>query len=114
MEAGEAGRWARETALPLIRGFAAFSDGDHDSAIDALLPARAIANRFGGSHAQRDIIDWTLTEAAIQAGRTSLASALANERLAHKPRSPVARLLVARSRDATAQAPSRMVADLAA
>ena len=98
MEDNEAGRWARETALPLIGGFTAFMNGDHDAAVEALLPARTIANSFGGSHAQRDIIDWTLAEAAVRAGRTPLASALANERLAHKPRSPAARLLLARSR----------------
>lgn len=99
LDAGEAGRWARETALPLIRGFAAFADGDYDAAVDALLPARRIANSFGGSHAQRDIIDWTLAEAAVRAGHAALAAALAHERLARKPRSPIDRLLLERSRD---------------
>ena len=52
-------------------------------------PRRSIANRFGGSHAQRDVIDWTLTEAALRAGLDDLAEALAHERLALKPHSPV-------------------------
>ena len=62
--------WAQQTGLPLIEGFQAFWRGDYETAIAKLHPARFIANTFGGSHAQRDIIDWTLTEAALQ-GRIS-------------------------------------------
>jgi hypothetical protein len=46
-----------------------------------------IANRFGGSHAQRDVIDWTLTEAALRGKRQTVAEALARERLAQRPHS---------------------------
>ena len=60
--------------------------------------ARFIANSFGGSHAQRDIIDWTLTEAAIRGGMTGMAEALANERVALKPHSPVNRDFLGRAR----------------
>ena len=38
-----------------------------------LRPIRAIAHRFGGSHAQRDVIDLTLIEAALRAGDGALA-----------------------------------------
>ncbi|NLD70538.1 MAG: tetratricopeptide repeat protein, partial [Limnobacter sp.] len=55
------------------------------------------AQRFGGSHAQRDVIELTLSEAALRTGDTALATALANERLAMRPRSPLARLLVQRA-----------------
>jgi hypothetical protein len=72
-----------------VQGFRAFRRGDYAGATERLLPARAIANRFGGSHAQRDVIDWTLTEAALRAGLDDLAEALAHERLALKPRSPI-------------------------
>jgi hypothetical protein len=75
--------------LPLIEGFAAFWRGDYQTAAELLHGARYIANSFGGSHAQRDIIDWTLTEAAVRGGLTPLGEALANERLALKPHSPV-------------------------
>ncbi len=85
----EAERWGRETALPLIEGFAAFWRGDHARAVDLLLGARRIAGRFGGSHAQRDVIDWTLTEAALRGGLRGVAEALAQERLALRPHSPV-------------------------
>jgi hypothetical protein len=83
--------WGRRTAVSLIEGFAAFWHGYYEAAADCLHGARFIANSFGGSHAQRDIIDWTLAEAAVRGGLTRLAEALANERLALKPHSPVNR-----------------------
>lgn len=90
-EGGETAGWAAAIALPLVEGFTAFWRGDHAAATDRLFPARGIANAFGGSHAQRDIIDWTLAEAALRGGDTALAGALAQERLALKPHSVVNR-----------------------
>ena len=97
-EASEVAAWSKRTALPLVEGFVAFWRGDYQTAADRLHSARYIANSFGGSHAQRDIIDWTLTEAAIRGGLTNLAEALANERLALKPRSGINRGLLSRTR----------------
>lgn len=94
---GETARWARATGLPLIEGFAAFWRGDHATAAERLFGARQIVGAFGGSHAQRDVIDWTLTEAALRGGLNRLAEALANERLALKPHSPVNRSFLARA-----------------
>ena len=54
-------------------------------------------SRFGGSHAQRDVIDLTLIEAALRAGQQSIATALASERLAMRPKSPLSRLFVQRA-----------------
>ncbi|MCP1199517.1 hypothetical protein [Notoacmeibacter sp. MSK16QG-6] len=85
----ETARWAKVTGLPLIKGFRAFWEGKYDEAVEVLHGARFVANSFGGSHAQRDIIDWTLTEAAVRSGNKHAAEALANERLALKPHSPV-------------------------
>jgi len=85
----EAASWGKRFALPLVEGFAAFWRRDYDRAADLLFGARFIAYGFGGSNAQRDIIDWTLTEAAIRSKRTVLAQALAHERLALKPHSPI-------------------------
>ncbi len=85
----ETARWAHATAIPLIEGFAAFWTGDYRRAVEILHPVRFIANQFGGSHAQRDIIDWTLIEAAIRGGLRDVAQALTNERLAIKPHSGV-------------------------
>ena len=103
-EASEAAAWGRRTALPLVEGFSAFWRGDYAAAADCLHGARFIANSFGGSHAQRDIIDWTLTEAAVRGGSTALAEALASERLALKPHSPVNKAFLSRSRGAASPA----------
>jgi hypothetical protein len=94
----EARRWAQQTGGALIEGFAAFWRGDYAAAVERLHGSRHIANAFGGSHAQRDVIDWTLTEAAVRAGLRDLAEALAHERLALKPHSLVNRSFLSRSR----------------
>lgn len=93
----EVSHWAWETGLPLIEGFTAFWRGDYRKATEHLHSARYIANTFGGSHAQRDLIDWTLAEAAVRGNLTGLAEAMANERLAIKPHSTVNRRLLLRS-----------------
>lgn len=98
-ESPEVLRWARQTGLPLVEGFVSFWRGDYADAAQKLHSARYIANTFGGSHAQRDIIDWTLTEAALRAGMRDLAEALANERLELKPHSVVNRSFAARLKD---------------
>jgi hypothetical protein len=79
----------REVGLPAVRGIRAFGRGAFDEAVEYLLPLRAKAQLFGGSHAQRDVLSWTLTEAAIRAGDNTMAVALAAERLAGKPNSPL-------------------------
>lgn len=96
--AAEVWHWGQHPGLALIEGFSAFWYGDYASAVYHLQGSRHIANAFGGSHAQRDIIDWTLTEAAVRAGLADLAEALAHERLALKPHSPLNRSFLARSR----------------
>ena len=94
---GELGDWARRYGLPLSEGFAAYWRGDHAAAVKRLLDARSIVNGFGGSHAQRDIIDLTLVEAAIAGGDFYLARSFANQRCALKPASLMNRDLLARS-----------------
>jgi len=102
--------WGRKTAVPLIEGFVAFWHGDYERAAERLYGARAISNSFGGSHAQRDIIDWTLTEAAARAGLGRLTEALANERLALKPHSPVNRSFLERARKVVEETPAVVAA----
>jgi hypothetical protein len=104
-EATPLAEWIRASGLPLVQGFRAFWGGDYRAATELLLPARSIANRFGGSHAQRDVIDWTLTEAAIRGRLTGLAEALAHERLALKPHSVVNRAFLGRARGEPAAGP---------
>ncbi len=88
---GTVAMMSREIGVPACEGLAAFGQGNYAQAIELLLPLRAKANRFGGSHAQRDMFSWTLTEAAIRVGNRALADALVAERLSWKPQSPVNR-----------------------
>jgi len=88
---------SREVGLPVARALDAFGRGRYEIVIDELLPVRAHVNRFGGSHAQRDVVHLTLVEAALRGGRTSLARALAAERVGVKPSSPFNWRLTARA-----------------
>jgi hypothetical protein len=56
-----------------------------------------IAARFGGSDAQRDVLDLTLIEAALRSRNAALATALAAERLDARHESPLAQLLARRA-----------------
>lgn len=94
----EVAAWARATGLPLIEGFKAFWQGRYGEAVRLLHGARYIVNTFGGSHAQRDVIDWTLTESAVRSGNAGIAEAFARERLALKPHSPVNRRFLERAK----------------
>lgn len=56
-------------------------EGRHDEAVEGLLAIRDATFRFGGSHAQRDLVEQTLLAASIRAGRRSLARHLLDERV---------------------------------
>lgn len=75
----------RDIGLPVVRGLTAFNRGDYGAAVEHLLPARVDLWKLGGSYAQRDVIDWTLTEAATRAGLRDVAVSLAHGRLAARP-----------------------------
>ena len=79
----------RDVAVPVAEAMARFVDGDYAAAVEGLLPVEASLWRMGGSIAQRDLVEWTLTEAAIRAGNRNIALSLANERLALRPKSVV-------------------------
>ena len=59
--------------------------GRHAEAAELLRRVRPVAARFGGSHAQRDLLDLTLIEAAERAGNAHLADALRRERAFVRP-----------------------------
>ena len=82
---------AREVGLPLMRGLLCLARGDADAAADTMWPARLQAQRLGGSHAQRDLVDLTLLHAASQGHRQALGRALLNERRMAKPATPLTR-----------------------
>ena len=71
---------ARDVCIPLAAGVDAFARGNYRQAIDAIEPMRDIANRFGGSHAQRDAVTLTLIEASIRSGDRSRARHFLAER----------------------------------
>jgi len=89
----------RDVGLPLARAVAAFAAGRYGETLALLQPIRTIANRFGGSHAQRDLIHLTLVEASLRARHSRLARALVAERTQLKPSSPFNWQLTARSLD---------------
>ena len=80
---------ARDIGLPLMRGMLAFAAGHHDETIDLMYPVRAFAHRFGGSHAQRDLIDQTLLAASTLGSDRLVGRAVLNERVLMKPRTPL-------------------------
>ena len=83
----EAAGLYRTVGIPIIEGLAAFHRDAWAEAVEFLLPVRFDLWQIGGSHAQRDVVDWTLTEAAVRAGQRDIALSLAHERLAPRPRS---------------------------
>ena len=97
LSAGDNAGFTQDVGYPLMRAFAAFGEGRYAEAVRLIRPVRHIAARFGGSNAQRDVIELTLIEAALRAGDEPLARALAGERLAAKHESPLARLFAQRS-----------------
>jgi tetratricopeptide (TPR) repeat protein len=83
----EAAGLYRSVGIPVVEGLAAFHRGAYAESVELLLPVRFDLWQIGGSHAQRDVVDWTLTEAAVRAGQRDVALSLAYERLGTRPRS---------------------------
>lgn len=77
----------RRVVIPVIEALVAFQRGAHAEAAETLLPLRADLWQMGGSHAQRDVVEWTLMEAATRGGLRDVALALAHERLDSRPHS---------------------------
>jgi tetratricopeptide (TPR) repeat protein len=91
-DAARSNHWmAREVGLPLMRGLLALARGDAAAAVDTLYPLRALAQRFGGSHTQRDVIDQTLMAAAAAGGGRAVGRAVFNERRLARPLTPLSR-----------------------
>lgn len=96
-EPGTNGMMTREVGLPLAKAIQAFARGQYGRVVELLTPVRLVAHRFGGSHAQRDLVTLTLIEAALRDRQTALARGLTAERANLKPRSPFSWLLSARA-----------------
>jgi hypothetical protein len=95
--AGDNVDFTRVVGQPVTLAIKAFGDGNYGETVRLLRSVRNIAHRFGGSHAQRDVLDLTLIEAALRAGQQALAAALTAERAATRPTSPLAQLFVQRA-----------------
>ncbi|HEY0537504.1 MAG TPA: hypothetical protein VGD53_04005 [Actinoallomurus sp.] len=74
--------------LPVCRALVAFGRGDHAATVGLLAPIRHHVNEFGGSHAQRDVVQKTLLEASLRSGHLDLARVLVSERINDRPSSP--------------------------
>ncbi len=86
----------RDVGIPVASALVSFASGNYAEVAQRLMPVRTIASRFGGSHAQRDLIHLTLVEAALRSGQAKLARALVAERTQIKPTSPFNWQLTAR------------------
>ncbi len=101
-DAGDNGYMTRKIGLPLAEAFVAFDAGRYGECLEKIAAVRGIAQRFGGSHAQRDVLTLTAIHAALRGGFASAAEAFAAERLAHKPQSPWAGRLARQARELSA------------
>ena len=76
-----------DVTLPLVRGITAFMHQDYDEAVRLMGPLFGNEapydqlSRIGGSHAQREVFEDTLTEAYLRAGQFENAEALLENRL---------------------------------
>lgn len=91
--AGDHARVSRDVGEPLLQALQCLHDDRAGDALAALRRVQPIAHRFGGSHAQRDLINLMLIDAAIRDGRTDLAGGLLRERCLVKPDSAINRML---------------------
>ena len=77
-------RMTAEVGLPATRAVLAFAHDRHDEVVETLAPIRRNLHRFGGSHAQRDVLLRTLLESALRSGRREFAAELISERLTER------------------------------
>lgn len=97
--------------LPACRGFLAFGQGRYSEAVKHLMPVRNSGFNFGGSHAQRDIMNITVIEALLRDGQHRLARTLLNERLESKPSSPQNWLMMSRAYSGLGESKRALEAD---
>jgi len=93
------GRTAGGEIVPTIaRAARAFADADYAEVVSLLEPRMDDVIRIGGSHAQREVIEDTLIEAALRCGEYGKAKALLEERVDRRP-TPRDASWLARARD---------------
>jgi hypothetical protein len=82
---GDNAGFVAEVGLAAIRAIQAFGEGEYGRAVELLRAVRNKAVRFGGSNAQRDLLDLTLIEAARRDEQDMLVLALLAERDGARP-----------------------------
>jgi tetratricopeptide (TPR) repeat protein len=93
-ELAREGRYPSGPSVPAIsRAFTAFERRDFSAAIDALEPIAGELERIGGSHAQLDLVRFTLLQAYLGADRPDDARRFLRERRPRRSAAPVAGLV---------------------
>lgn len=80
---------SRAIGAPLLQGLVAFGEERYDAATELIAPLRERLAPFGGSRAQRDVVDQTLLAAAARGSDRSIGRALLDERRRAKPTTPL-------------------------
>jgi hypothetical protein len=75
----------RRAGVPLAEGMFALFSGDAERALRKLWPLGCSALRLGGSHAQRELFEQLAADAALRAGRLSVADQLLANQLETRP-----------------------------
>jgi tetratricopeptide (TPR) repeat protein len=75
-----------DVGLPLARAVLAHRRGGYEEVVELLMPVRQEFRRVGGSHAQRDLFDQLLIDAAWRGRRLDTATDLLVERTTRRPR----------------------------
>jgi uncharacterized protein HemY len=76
-----------EVTLPLVQGISAFVHQDYVEAVRLMEPLFSLDARYdqlcrvGGSHAQREVFEDTLTEAYLRSGQSDKAETMIGQRL---------------------------------
>ena len=91
----------RTVVIPMCEALLACEAGDFGTACDLLYPLRHDIATIGGSHAQRDLFQQIMCDAAVRGGKLSTARSLLSERVQSKA-----------SRKGSWQAYAKVLADL--
>jgi hypothetical protein len=104
------GEMERQVGLGACQAAIALCDGQPRLAAELLAGIRDGASRFGGSHAQRDLLTLTLVEAATRDGHGRLAEHYLAERLVQRPANRWGLRLLDRARRAVPHAARHPIA----
>jgi predicted Zn-dependent protease len=86
MDSGTEAAVMADVGLPLGRAVLAHRRGAYGDVVDLLMPLRSRFRWIGGSHAQRDLFDQLLIDAARRGDRLDDATSLLAERTSRRPR----------------------------